>query len=331
MLSMRLVAFDTLCSMMEPPLREGCASYRVTPSSAVQFLAQMESSAGSFSIQSKNVTISALLFLNSGWSPGWCSQGMKSTGRTVWENFPSTWFLAWLPDLELCGLFAENSHLSCGMPVCQGLLFLARREGKKCSVYPPTLLPGWGIPHDPWPLRVAWSDPCLLWRETLEQGLWLAGDSSPPCQCFVLQAPNMSVVSSPPPSFSSFCFLFSSSSSSCEFPAWWMGGERENWRNCISRSNILFFLLLGLELGVFSAEKQVRRRSDPRLMGDEAPEALFVLVNYLAYGFVQMQLEMVLPSPVYLFSEDFIFNLISVFITETEDEMSRVSHLMFIY
>lgn len=66
-------------------------------------------------------------------------------------------------------------------------------------------------------------------------------------------------------------------------------------------------------------------------MGDEAPEALFVLVNYLAYGFVQMQLEMVLPSPVYLFSEDFIFNLISVFITETEDEMSRVSHLMFIY
>lgn len=62
-----------------------------------------------------------------------------------------------------------------------------------------------------------------------------------------------------------------------------------------------------------------------------AQRLCLLLVNYLTYGFVQMQLEMLLPSPVYLFSEDFILNLISVFITETEDKMSRVSHSMFIY
>lgn len=53
-------------------------------------------------------------------------------------------------------------------------------------------------------------------------------------------------------------------------------------------------------------------------------------VNYLTYGSTQIQIQMSLPSPVYLFSEVFILNLISVFITVTEDWVSGVSHLMFI-
>lgn len=40
---------------------------------------------------------------------------------------------------ELGGLFAESTHLSCSMPVCQSLLFLPG-EGQKCPVYLLTLL-----------------------------------------------------------------------------------------------------------------------------------------------------------------------------------------------
>lgn len=65
-------------------------------------------------------------------------------------------------------------------------------------------------------------------------------------------------------------------------------------------------------------------------MGDKRPELCLLWVNYLAYGFTQMQIQVLLPSPVYLFSEDFILSLISVFITDTEDWVSRVSHLVFI-
>lgn len=50
-----------------------------------------------------------------------------------WQNYVGklSQLLALLPDLELCDSFAENSYLSCELPVCQGLLFLARKEGKK--------------------------------------------------------------------------------------------------------------------------------------------------------------------------------------------------------
>lgn len=78
-------------------------------------------------------------------------------------------------------------------------------------------------------------------------------------------------------------------------------------------------------------QAQVRSENDLQLTGAERPGALLLLVNYLAYGFTQIQLEMLPPPPLSLFSEDFIWNLISVFITETEDKMSRVSHLMFLY
>lgn len=145
----------------------------------------MERSACSFSIQSKNVTISALLFLNSGWR-GDVAKEWNALAELCGKTSPA-WLLALLPDLELCGLFAENSPFELWDASGSGFV-VPQQEGWKGSVYPLTLLPGWGIPYDPWPLGVARSDPCLLWPETLEQGLWLAGESPPHHQCFVLEA-----------------------------------------------------------------------------------------------------------------------------------------------
>ena len=50
---------------------------------------------------------------------------MKLVGRAVWENFLSV-ASCLLHHAELGGSFAESTHLSCSMPVCQSLLVLAR-------------------------------------------------------------------------------------------------------------------------------------------------------------------------------------------------------------
>lgn len=142
------------CFKMAPLLR-ACAIYHMLPSSAVQFLAQMESPAGSYSIQSKNVTISSLFFLNSSCSPGWCGWGMKSAGRAVWENFPSvasrlaSWFgTSWVVGRKHSFKLWEAYE--------SGFVFPQQGVGKKCSVYPLTLFPSLRNLPDPWPLGVAW-------------------------------------------------------------------------------------------------------------------------------------------------------------------------------
>ena len=112
-------------------------------------------------------------------------------------------------------------------------------EGMNCSAYLWTLLPGWSIRPDPWPLRIAWWDPCLLRHETEVGGCgW---GESPPLTIIALCYTLINMSGFPPLWLCLSAYFSIHWVHFCEFSAWWIGNERENWRTCSSRSGILFF------------------------------------------------------------------------------------------
>lgn len=313
---------------MAHPLREGYASYHCTPLNAVQFLARMESSAASFSIQSKNVTVSALLFLSSGWSPGWWSQGMKSTGRTVWENLPSmaSCLASWSRTLWLV-CRTQSFEL---WDACVSGFVVPRQEGwKEMLCVSPNSAPR--LTNSPWPLTFGGCLVRPMLTPTWDFGTGPLAGRRCRSSLSVLCVTDSSHERCPPP------LLFHLSAS---FSVILWVPSRMDWKWERELKNLYFkkqryFLPFARSWirGLLCGPSTDQEKEWPPAYGgwEEARCSVCYWVNYLAYVFTQMQLEMLFPSPVYLFSEGFILNLISVFITETEDEMCRVSYLMFIY
>ena len=159
------------------------------------------------------------MFLDCGWSLGCWSWGMKPVGRAVWENFLSV-ASCLLHHVELGGSFAESTNLSCRMPVCQSLLFLARGRDRNvlciswvCSQAEEfSMTPDlWGLPDK----THAYSD-MRLWSGA--PGWWESSFITINALCYRL----INMCNSFPP-FSpllSFCLLFCSSGSFCDSPTW---------------------------------------------------------------------------------------------------------------
>lgn len=206
-----------------------------------------------FIFHTENVTISALVFLNSGWSLGDGAEEWNPLAELCGKTCPVL-LLVLVPEPELRGLFVEDTHLSWGMPGCHGLSFLAGGGKEMLWVFPNSAP---RLRNPLWPLIFG----SRLVRPTLTQpaafgmrGLWLHIPLIPiSALCYSLI--NKSCFFSP--SFL-FVFLCTFQFRFILFPVWGIGSGRDRSEGSV--------FLLDLELGAFpTVLGWCRERNYPQL------------------------------------------------------------------